>query len=85
METKEYFDLDPIMYYINTCTALTDTHTGFVCTGLPATFTYIQIRVLSCTIENNSEPRGMKYADFCTISPKKKSIYGAYAYVMLFF
>jgi hypothetical protein len=22
METKEYFDLDPIMYYINTCTAL---------------------------------------------------------------
>jgi hypothetical protein len=39
LETKEYFDLDPIMYYMNTCTALTDTHTGLVCKGLPATFT----------------------------------------------
>ncbi len=39
METKEYFDLDPIMYYINTCTALTDATTVLVCKGLPATFT----------------------------------------------
>jgi hypothetical protein len=39
MEIKEYFDMDPIMYYMNTCTALTNTHTGFVCTGLLATFT----------------------------------------------
>jgi len=28
-----------ILYYMNTYTAFTDTHTGLVCTGLPATFT----------------------------------------------
>jgi hypothetical protein len=48
METKEYFDLDPIMYYINTCTALTDTPTGFVCTAPLATFTCTCI----CTMMN---------------------------------
>ncbi len=57
METKEYFNLDPIMYYINTCMALTDIHTGLVCKGLPATFT--------CTCITRFRP----YDDECDRTP----------------
>jgi len=69
MEIKEYFDMDPIMYYMNTCTALTDTdtltnrarHTDFPC----------KRRILNYGTENIF---GNEHTDFCISTELRRSI-----------